>query len=134
MLLRVVKEIKSNCQQLGIPIAIDLASQGKNEVLGVQLSDLPTSPPQGSDDIMDSSQVRCIDLIYTEGITELLKVLPQDADFWRETDSAGNAQLKRRVFLTEGDLHTYDDCCKCKLYEKLHGNFLMRVTENGEIL
>ena len=113
----------------------DLSFSGRSEVLGKQLSDLPTAPPQNSTDSTDSENVRSIDLVFTEGIAEILKVLPQDADFWREKNDAGRIQLKRRVFVTADDLNAYCGGSKCRLYEKLFGHFLTQVTtENGKIL
>ena len=99
-----------------------------------KLLDLPTFPPHSKVGMKYSQHVRCIDLVFTQGITELLEVLPRDSDFWRETDEAGSVQLKRTIFVTEDDLNLYDNFRKCRLYEKIHRNFLMHVTENGEIL
>ena len=115
------------------PFKRDINFSGKSKVLEKQLANLPTSPPPNIIDM--TKRVRCIDIIYSKGIHELLKVMPRDTYIWREENEAGKIQLKRRVFVMEGDLYTYDDGRKCKLYEKLFGHFLTQVTtENGEIL
>ena len=115
------------------PFKRDINFSCKSKVLGKHLSELPTSPPPN---IIDTTKrVRYIDIIYSKGIQELLKVMPRDTYIWREEYKAGKILLKRRIFVTEDDLYTYDDGRKCKLYEKLLGHFVMQVTyENGEIL